>query len=626
MNINHISDIDVVGTLPSYSFSQMKYGIENVFVNRNQRLQYAIRPISHLPENLPEISKFTGFSSNIEAFGFDNNTVLPDGERSKSVEDYFSDKLIIFRPEKRGDFFNLAEVRTIVAKPKNFNESKSYIAVPVYDSSSLNNMDYSVLVSRLLNGKYIGQIKGISTEEGDSPRFILWKENDITYKVLGPFNGHRYSQGGFSFKSDQLKSLDFKQEWFESVIRYENINPTMVFIDQELCEQLLVEFEGAPVLTISDAQDEENNEINLESEFIADFIKYTRERGFIYKAEDLINFHTAIKSSMITILSGASGIGKSRLVRLYGAALGLQDYQITIIPVRPAWSDDADLLGYVDSLHMVYRPGDCDLLNTLQMAIKEPEKLFLVCFDEMNLARVEHYFSQFLSVLEEDEPLLKLYNPDTQKHLYNGELYKPTLKIGKNVLFVGTVNIDESTYHFSDKVLDRANVIKLEIADFQELMDITIQKRTSRVSPDEILNDQFTLFRTDECNVTVLPEEVEFLTSLRNCLNSSGKGIEFGPRIVKQVFKYLANIPPNGVLTRQDGFDSQVTQRILTKVKGPEDQLKSILGSYDTKTGEVVGGSIYAILDKFQNVSGFKHTRCVLKSKAKELKFYGYSL
>lgn len=92
----------------------------------------------------------------------------------------------------------------------------------------------------------------------------------------------------------------------------------------------------------------------------------------------------------------------------------------------------------------------------------------MVVFDEMNLARVEHYFSQFLSVLEmkPDSRKIKLYNKELESRMYNNEKYPSSITIKSNVLFVGTVNTDESTYQFSDKVLDRANVINLKMIPF----------------------------------------------------------------------------------------------------------------------------------------------------------------
>ncbi|MEH6946972.1 hypothetical protein V7068_07810 [Bacillus sp. JJ634] len=94
---------------------------------------------------------------------------------------------------------------------------------------------------------------------------------------------------------------------------------------------------------------------------------------------------------------------------------------------------------------MVYRSEDSGLINALRKAEMEESKLFIVCFDEMNLARLEHYFSQFLSILEMDhgKRVLRLYNDDLENRLYNSAQYPPTIVIQDNVLFVGTVNVDE---------------------------------------------------------------------------------------------------------------------------------------------------------------------------------------
>ena len=101
----------------------------------------------------------------------------------------------------------------------------------------------------------------------------------------------------------------------------------------------------------------------------------------------------------------------------------------------------------------------------------------------MNLARVEHYFAQFISVLEkEDHPMIRLYNPSLAPRLYNSEKYPPEIPVGRNVLFTGTVNVDESTCHFSDKILDRANVITLSQCHFRDLLKLSPQERCTRRS------------------------------------------------------------------------------------------------------------------------------------------------
>ncbi|EOS8040470.1 AAA family ATPase, partial [Enterococcus hirae] len=168
-----------------------------------------------------------------------------------------------------------------------------------------------------------------------------------------------------------------------------------------------------------------------------------------------------MKIGSLVILSGLSGTGKSKLVKAYAKALQLSKEQLNFISVRPFWQDDSDLLGYADTINSIYRAGDSGLIDTLIEAENNKDKLYLVCFDEMNLAKVEHYFSQFLSVLEMDDlenRKIHLYNEDLSSRFYNSEKYPATISVGTNVMFVGTVNLDESTHQFSDKVLDRANL------------------------------------------------------------------------------------------------------------------------------------------------------------------------
>ena len=111
-----------------------------------------------------------------------------------------------------------------------------------------------------------------------------------------------------------------------------------------------------------------------EWEFIEHFEAVAKKDGLFYTKKDLINFHAAVKSSSLVILSGLSGTGKSQLVQCYAKALGLIDDSFHMIPVRPNWNDDSDLIGFVDSMHMVYRPSDAGFINILMEACQERNK------------------------------------------------------------------------------------------------------------------------------------------------------------------------------------------------------------------------------------------------------------
>ncbi|MDM5326284.1 AAA family ATPase [Neobacillus sp. CF12] len=366
--------------------------------------------------------------------------------------------------------------------------------------------------------------------------------------------------------------------------------------------------------------------------FMQEFDSVTHELGLVYDKKDLYNFHTAMKSSSLVILAGMSGTGKSKLVQAYGKALGLVDkHQMTFIPVRTAWTDDADLIGYADTLKMVYRPGDSGLINALMSAKENSNKLHIICFDEMNLARVEHYFSQFLSVLENEpgpQRVLQLYNGDLKGKLTNSAQFPPVIPIGDNVIFVGTVNLDESTYHFSDKVLDRANVITLNVLNFGHLRTLSQEKtETTNLKEQGTLSfEAFNILRNQNKEIHMQDHELALLWEVHTELQKVNKNLGAGPRIVRQIDMYLKNLPNSEHFTRAEAFDKQIVQRILTKVRGPEEQLKKFIGTYDLHTENIVNSKLGEILDRYHEVSEFYETRNVLIHKAKELKLNGYTL
>lgn len=364
-----------------------------------------------------------------------------------------------------------------------------------------------------------------------------------------------------------------------------------------------------------------NTDAFSEQEFIAQFLSCVEQKGFLYDKKDLYNFHVAAKSSKLLILSGMSGIGKSALVRLYGEALGLSASQMAFLPVRPSWMDDGDILGYLDKNSMLYYPSDTGLAELLVEASKHPEKMYMVCFDEMNLARVEHYFAQFISVLEKkDSRKIQLYNPSLENRVHNSHLYPAQISIGDNVLFMGTVNMDESTYHFSDKVLDRANVITLHQRKFADMKSFCPVKDGLFVP---ISADAYRKFRVENKKVRLSNEELELLDALNEALQESRVSGGIGYRVAFDINRYVENIPSLKDFTRGDGLDLQIVQRILTKVRGSREQLQTLLSMTDDGK---VGGKLMDLFATYKNVSSFTESKKVLMRKAKELKLYDYTI
>jgi len=198
------------------------------------------------------------------------------------------------------------------------------------------------------------------------------------------------------------------------------------------------------------------------SSAIHEVIAYIADRGFIYEPWQIAQYITAIRTKPFVILAGITGIGKSKLPALIAEATGGVS---KIIPVRPDWTDSAEVLGYTN-IAGDFRPGP--VLEIAHDAAANRDQFWTCIMDEMNLARVEHYFAEFLSKIE-----------DRRRHDNGGYRTPPllgqTLKetdaewtdvgIPENLAMVGTVNMDESTQEFSRKVLDRAFTMELSEID-----------------------------------------------------------------------------------------------------------------------------------------------------------------
>ena len=203
-----------------------------------------------------------------------------------------------------------------------------------------------------------------------------------------------------------------------------------------------------------------------EGELMVHVKKFISTKGYYFSDETIANYHICMKTRPFVILAGLSGTGKSKLSQLYAEAIGhtVQNGRYLRLAVRPSWNDDRFLLGYLNSItgEYVTEPAVEFVIN----AEKDRENLFFFCLDEMNLAHVEYYFSQFLSAMEEEHTAdrrIYLYSEVAQKRLQaQGKLVdvdRITI-IPDNLLFTGTINVDETTQPISDKVIDRANTIE----------------------------------------------------------------------------------------------------------------------------------------------------------------------
>jgi 5-methylcytosine-specific restriction protein B len=320
-----------------------------------------------------------------------------------------------------------------------------------------------------------------------------------------------------------------------------------------------------------------------------DHIKqYIARKGFSFPDRLIENFYLSIKTKPFTILAGISGTGKTKLIQLFAEAIGahLND-QYTLIPVRPDWSEPSDLLGYVD-LQGEFRAGP---LTKVIIEASKPENLnkpYLVCLDEMNLARVEHYFSDFLSIMEtrkwhdteQDERSIRTNSLLKLDHL---SLKEWDLHIPDNIYLIGTVNMDETTYPFSKKVLDRANTIEfneVNLENYPEVMQATDQVKADIGLPayanDFLRSDYITLQDAyTEDDQEYIHKVVQQLTKLNRILEQAHLHIGF--RVRDELTFYMLYNRRFQLMNEYEAFDFQVMQKILPRIQGSSFMMKKIL-------------------------------------------------
>ncbi|MBG9906769.1 MrcB family domain-containing protein [Bacillus paranthracis] len=318
----------------------------------------------------------------------------------------------------------------------------------------------------------------------------------------------------------------------------------------------------------------ERKEVYLDQQSIIDHVSsYIQSKGFFYEKKDLINFFLSLKTKPFVILSGISGTGKTKIVQWFAESLGAteENGQFTLIPVRPDWSDSSDLLGYVNLQgEFQERP----LIKVLESADANPNRPYFVVLDEMNLARVEYYFSDFLSVIEsrkwKDGKIVT--SPVLPESITNKHITVPS-----NVYIIGTVNMDETTHPLSKKVLDRANTIEFNTVNldyFNFLMDV--EEKEAEVASNRSLETEY--LHLKECfkdNEDLVRNISTILIEINKILESVGAQV--GYRIRDEICFYMAYNEQGKLLSVDEALDYQIYQKILPRLAGSDGRTEEVL-------------------------------------------------
>ncbi|GEK58154.1 hypothetical protein CHL76_09495 [Marinococcus halophilus] len=635
---------------------QGNYGRESII--------FYIKPLSKEPQILqthlgkPSTEVYIGFDNKnmryLERYGYTQQE-----DSVNFLRNHFKNRLILFKPflsydRARDKYHYNLEIVLDEKIDEEVASSKHYVAIPNYTHYS-----YQMFESRLMSGNPIELTNYNHTM--DIPEFITCGEylyliqdenvfrkyemNDNLYICENP-EGIRRIEKPSSFESYLRlgqKGINFapveeKNKWVDECNDRGETVPMVMKYRNAKNKKAVEKEENKNEVNFNIFKSDDNSDIS-ESDFMKRLDYLARSKKLRYSVDDLYNFHTSVKTSNFTILGGMSGTGKTELARLYAEALKMEEGDnLLFIPVKPSFTEPSDLLGFLNQQTGVYHESEIGLASFLYKASQNPNKMHMVLFDEMNLGQVEHYFSDFISILEfqNEKRLLRLFNQNVncvQLHFANG------IEIGSNVLFIGTANFDETTRDFSNRMLDRSNVIILDKLSFLEakkyeeekvdtVEDYEEKEKTEIRSPNvPITTANFVSWIEKNISIAALEDdELSILDKLHDEISNydSQTGVSF--RIVNQIASYLQNVPKNEedvpFIDRKDAFDYQIKQRILSKVRGHQDQIEDLVGIYQE---DYQPGRIRMILSENESLKCEKSIE-YLKQKAKELTQNGYTL
>lgn len=318
---------------------------------------------------------------------------------------------------------------------------------------------------------------------------------------------------------------------------------------------------------------------------------------------------TAIKSKPFLLLAGISGTGKSRIVRELARAcwdVDSEEYKahkpknFEMVQVKPNWHDSSELIGYVsriDGVRYVVGP----FLKFMVKAIQDPNTPYFLCLDEMNLAPVEQYFAEFLSVVESrkvdkdgnvvTDPLVdyssteeykslidQLFCDDAERKAYLTEVGGKRLTIPQNLIVVGTVNMDETTFSFSRKVLDRAMTIEMNKVDLMAGLT-NRHENIGKIEFDDIIGKAVEGVDVYAAHKGVCKKAIEYLESINATLDKTPFKVAYRTR--NELLLYVVNNLSWKTDDELEDFviaralDEITCMKILTRIEGDETKVSA---------------------------------------------------
>lgn len=321
----------------------------------------------------------------------------------------------------------------------------------------------------------------------------------------------------------------------------------------------------------------------LDNQDLIDHIhSYITMKGFNYSLTNIKNLYLSLRSKPFVIISGISGTGKTKIVQLFSESIGATEDngQFKMIPVRPDWSDSSELLGYVD-LKGDFQKGP--LTELIEHAVDHPRLPHFFLLDEMNLARVEYYFSDVLSVMESRK---REGDEISSSNLLDKKYTGQAIKLPENLYIIGTVNMDETTQPFSKKVLDRANTIEFNEVYLENFgfLEANEQIEAVRVTNDQLKPNYISIKDVYVSNTPLVEDVSKKLQDINHILEILNAHV--GYRVRDEICYYMVHNHNAGLLDEKHAFDLCVMQKILPRITGSDSRVEQLLQNlYELFTG-----------------------------------------
>ena len=337
-------------------------------------------------------------------------------------------------------------------------------------------------------------------------------------------------------------------------------------------------------------------------QFYKSFVKMLNQHNVVPKYRSYI---TAIKSKPFLLLAGISGTGKSRIVRELARACWYEHTEeynehkpknFEMVQVKPNWHDSSELIGYVSRVSGKSEYIIGDFLKFIVKAWNDPDVPYFLCLDEMNLAPVEQYFAEFLSVMEsrknvsgkivtdaivkksKDDWYRVLISELTNDKKLQDQFLNEGISIPQNLIVVGTVNMDETTFSFSRKVLDRAMTIEMNKVDLMAGLT-NRHENIGKIEFDDIIGKAVEGVDVYAAHKGVCDKAITYLKSINAALDKTPFKVAYRTRnelllyVVNNLSWKTDNELEDFVIAR--ALDEITCMKILTRIEGDETKVSA---------------------------------------------------